>query len=322
MEYLANPFNLSINHFSNEGIFCILNVLNIELFYYIFSAFMRKLENIEINEEKKRQNRNLAMIKGEFNISEIPDIVYNNVFDDETIDEKIKKNLLSLLDINSLDRYFILYYIFKLHGCYLNNNLKFIDVYSYFKEVEKQWKQLGNNSNEYLINLDETLEQDYFILIDKLMYGCNMAHTRFLSWLYYSGIYNFLIEDNQIKKKVLHIMNSRKLLVGNIFLKYQLYLLTTEDNNNADNNDNITETYFEQNLIDEEMETGEEMESGEELESNEELESGEEMESGEDGIQSNFDLENEEELQKRPIAEDISNFNLNIFSYIKTLLKV
>ena len=97
MEYLANPFNHSVNSYYNDGICYVLNYVSLNLFYYILWASGNKLlEEIQQEEED--------ILKDNDDITDVPDIIFENIFDDAAVDEKTKKDLISLLDINSLER--------------------------------------------------------------------------------------------------------------------------------------------------------------------------------------------------------------------------
>ena len=278
MEYLANPFNHSINSYSNDGICGVFNSASLYLFYYIIFLISMKLEDIQIQED---------VLEGNSDINVISDMVFDNVFEDETIDKQVKKDLTSLLDINSLERYYILYYIFKKRGAF-NDGESDINTYAYYKTVVNDWRNIyfPNDNMNLIMSLDDSLENDYQIVIDNLIYDCNMAHIRFLSWLYYSGIYSYLVDRQDIKKTVLNDMNTKTLLKGNLFLKYQLYLITMENQANNETKDipveegNILTTIEEENQ-------------------NEEANYSE----------NNYTIENEDELNKRSISEDFSNMN-------------
>ena len=103
MEYLANPFNHSINHQSNNGICGIFNILSLSLFYYIIVSLVCELDEIQRKE---------SVLEGECEVNDIPDSIFDNVFDDTLVDNQIKLDLIDLLDTNSLERHYILYYIF------------------------------------------------------------------------------------------------------------------------------------------------------------------------------------------------------------------
>ena len=79
-------------------------------------------------------------------------------------------------------------------------------------------------SNPYF-NLDESLEPNLKFNIGDKQYNLNLAHLHFCSWIYYSGLYDYVIGTNDIMLKTLNEMNEYKLLTGNLFLRYQIFLL-------------------------------------------------------------------------------------------------
>jgi hypothetical protein len=205
MEYLANPFNLSVNPAPNDGVAGIFNLVSIYLFYSILFNICNYLEDVEFK----------YACKSDDNI-EITSELFDNIFDDETVDETTKMELAYLLDRNSLDRHYILYYIFK-----INNGLE-------YRKVANVWDTIEFSENT--MSLDETLDNNYKLVIDNnKVINCNIAHIRFISWLYYSGIFKSLTTDNMLKKDVLDIMNSENILIGNLFLKYHLFLIELEE---------------------------------------------------------------------------------------------
>ena len=294
IEYLANPFNLSINSLHNDDICDILNLASANIFYYIIFKIINKLKEIREQEQDKEREDVLEGNDTIKCVSEIPVMVFNNVFDDETVDDKVKKDLTSLLELNSLDRHYILYYIFKKRGSFYDG-YSYINIYAYYKTVVNEWNNIycTDDPLDLKMNLDETLENDYQIVIDNVIGDCNMAHVRFLTWLYYSGIYNYLMDNQEIKKTVLDDMNTKKLLIGNVFLKYQLYLIEMEnkENNVANKNKDANNCADKINdTVDDDVD---------------------------DAVDDDVDYtsENEKELNKRPINEDISDMNEIAFAY-------
>jgi hypothetical protein len=157
---------------------------------------------------------------------------------DEDISDEIKLNLLDLLSLNSIDRCYILYFIFKKHDeCQIiNTDDKLINVNSY-----NEFKIRENTYGKSNFNLDETLEPNIKFTFNDTEYNVNFAHINVISWLYYSGIYDYLFFNECIKYEILNEMNKLKLLYGNLFLKYQIFLLKYEaqiDGNIVNDKDN------------------------------------------------------------------------------------
>lgn len=332
MEYLANPFNYLINQPSNYGIYALLNITYIYLFYYILFAICKKLEEIPYYETLPDCN---------FEIKNIPDKVFDNVFNDISIDDKVKIHLSSLLETNSLDRVYILYYIFKKHGTFDDDyGNKDINTFAYYKTVLNDWLKncFNTDYNNLIINLDERLEKNYQIVIGNVICNCNIAHVRFLSWLYYSGIYQYLENRVLIKNMVLNEMNNKKLLNGNLFLKYQLYLIDMENKNIDCINEKIKIEDNEKTDVDEDISVNETNENKDELNNDVDFESNEDNSSDNSSYNSatnsddnsddnsndnsenddindsiSYSFNNDDELLSRDISDELDEINETIF---------
>jgi len=330
MEYLANPFNHSINSPPNDGICGIFNILSLNLFYYIVALFVCKLDEIQREE---------SVLEGESNIKDIPDTVFDNIFDDALVDNQIKQDLIALLDTNSLERHYILYYIFKKRGIFYNGSVD-INTFAYYKALLNDWRNIYfvDNKESLIINLDNSLENDYQIVIDNLVYDCNNAHIRCLSWLYYSGIYNYLMDNLEIKLAVLNDMNERKILTGNLFLKYQLLLIdmenmeSIEQKENAEKQDSLDTLDNQEKLetIEEECNSEQEYNTDRECNQDENTnldndnddlveesaieKSDDDLEEEEENENVDHSADNEEELNNRLIADDFTDMNEMTFA--------
>jgi len=333
MEYLANPFNHSVRSFSNDGICGILNLVSLNLFYYIIYVIGSKLEEIQKQEQEQEQKQvqeqeqeseqekeieQEDILDGDDikDISEIPDMVFDNVFDDETVDVKVKKNLTSLLDINSLERHYILYYIFKKRGAFYDG-VSNINTYAYYNSVANEWSNIyfADGNLTLKMNLDESLENDYQIVINDLICNCNVAHVRFLSWLYYSGIYDYLMYNQDIKTRVLNDMNTKKLLTGNLFLKYQLSLILIKMEYQANNASDLEQKQEQNNqsqIQNEVFDLGSDSDDLVEESAIDEEEANNSKNEINDVIE--YNSENDEELNNRSISEDISDMNEMTFA--------
>lgn len=320
MEYLNNPFNLAVN--SSAIMPDAISAACIYLFYLTILESTRYINQVN----------NFYNNVAKYNLEEF---AYDNIFEDndnyqsaecepidnETIDNETKKKLIGLLDINSLDRHYILYYIFKMEG----KTDKIANTLTQYRMVSKLWKSI-DVLDENVINLDETLESNMQIVIDNDIIDCNIAHIRFLSWIYNSGIYNYLIDNNELKMQVLSEMNSNGYLKGNLFLKYQLYLVSMEtiysiqeeeQNNNQDilSKENIYDIAIESVItdatavIDDEDITGDantDDANTDDANIDDANTSEEEESHGED---------NENELESREITEDLSDMNEATFAF-------
>ena len=128
--------------------------------------------------------------------------------EDNTIPDVKKQSILdNLLSMKSLERPYLLYYLFN---------------YCDFKQYEEYYTKAN-------FNLDETLELDTTFAIGDKQYNVNMGNLKFIAWVYYSGLYDFLIDNDKLKYEILTEMNSKGLLSGNVFLRYQLFSQEYED---------------------------------------------------------------------------------------------
>jgi len=125
---------------------------------------------------------------------------YGFIEDNTITDEKKQSILDNLLSMKSLERPYLLYYLFE---------------YCDFKQYEEYYTKAN-------FNLDETLELDTIFAIGDKQYNVNMGNLKFIGWVYYSGLYDFLMDNDKLKYEILTEMNSKGLLCGNVFLRYQL----------------------------------------------------------------------------------------------------
>jgi len=155
--------------------------------------------------------------------------------------EKMISILDNMLSTKTVERALVLYYIFVYKGNYFvkstekyKNGLgedieeEIIEEYNSFKEFNNMESIIESKNTDYdtynLFNLDETLLPDTKLKIGKKEYNINQAHLNFISWLYYSGIYDYITKNKDLKFNILNEMNEQKLLRGNVFLRYQLQL--------------------------------------------------------------------------------------------------
>jgi hypothetical protein len=233
---LDNSFNLSINPPVSDNTYslAISNCINLYFLIYILINNIYDKYNTDKKNYENKIKENQYIIK--------PYILPIK------IDDKYEK-ILKLVDLNSLDRQIMLYFIFKMHGkftsdTYINSYESIIDentsdtsdtsdnieknVYNSFYEYNFWCNVYGSKNN---FNLDETLSNNLIIIKDDKKWELNKSHINFLYWLNYSGLYDYIFAEEQIhiKKYILDDMNYNKVLIGDSFLKYQLFLITYEE---------------------------------------------------------------------------------------------
>jgi len=77
-------------------------------------------------------------------------------------------------------------------------------------------------------SLDSSLEPNTSFFVGKKEYIINEGHLIMISWLYYSGLYDYVTKTIQIKYKTLKAMYNDHLLTSNLFLRYQFFLQENE----------------------------------------------------------------------------------------------
>lgn len=225
---LDNHFNLSINPSVSNNTYA-LAVSNCISLYFLIYMLINNIYDKYITDENNYKNK----IK-EYASKIIPDNTAGFLSDKEL------KILDLIINPNSLERQIILYFIFRMHGkftsdTYTNSYENIIEdntetnEYNSFYEYNFWCNVYGGKNN---FNLDETLPTNNLIIIrnDKI-WELNNAHRNFLYWLDYSGLYDYIFAEEQIhiKKAILDDMHHNKVLTGNSFLKYQLFLINYEE---------------------------------------------------------------------------------------------
>jgi hypothetical protein len=159
------------------------------------------------------------------------------ITNDDLIADSTKLEILNRINKDLLFRSAILHYIFRIQGDFpskyplntllnidvatdvatdVNNELLFINAYDEYIF----WRDIYGG--EQYFNLDETLPNDIRYIINDVDFEANHAHIRFISWVYYSGIYDYLTDPHNYKR-VLDSMYHNRELYGREFLEYHLY---------------------------------------------------------------------------------------------------
>jgi hypothetical protein len=186
------------------------------------------------------------------------------VEDNTVIEEKITK-LLSLnlneeleysvqdvfdnmLSSKTLERALVIYYIFVKKGNYkvktgkkddFTNSFEEYNSYLEFKKYDNYYLKMQNTEENTedtdnlfisyelnnLFNLDNSLDDDTHFFIGEKEYNINEGNFNMISWIYYSGLYEYLNTNLEVKNQVLKEMYEDNLLTGNLFLRYHLQLL-------------------------------------------------------------------------------------------------
>ena len=199
------------------------------------SSFFKKSRAKNYDESLEN---NVNNIKDEEKYNELPFINLSERLDSSLIE--VIKNMLSS---KSLERVLVIYYIFVKKGNYkvktenadsfeeYNSYLEFNKYDDYFA-IKQKIADLDDSEYVYepyevnkLFNLDNSLDANKKFFIGEKEYNINEGHFNMISWVYYSGLYEYLTTNLEVKNKVLKEMNENKLLTGNLFLRYQMLQL-------------------------------------------------------------------------------------------------
>jgi hypothetical protein len=147
--------------------------------------------------------------------------------DNSSIEEKIdqikklnymSKVLHNLINVDSLDRHIILYYIFAKRGVYRDSNTnKLMNTYGEFQNMCNNYGSV-EQFNLYDVNNPCDLK----LYNNDYIYETSIAELNFISWIGENGIYDYVINNELFRYKILTEMNEKNLLKGNQFLQYQL----------------------------------------------------------------------------------------------------
>jgi len=253
-------------------------------------------------------------------IKEYPQYQFKSI--NPSHDDEYKQTLFNnLLSINSLNRCYILYFIFKRKGDFKTTNYQNKNttnntiIEKEYNSYELYNKMIENtNLTKEDFNLDETIEPDICINIGNNKYTITMAQLRFIQWIYTIGLYDYLMNNSNIKYDILNEMNEQNLLSGNLFLLYQLFLCDYEYELNINNKMNKylikieeTEETNEINDTDETDET-EDTEETNEINDTEETEETQETEDTEETNEIN-DTEETNEINDNEEIDETEEIN-------------
>jgi hypothetical protein len=251
------------------------------MFYYYTAKFINYVNNAN-NANNANDNKNTEILNNEADNDEEFKKNYIYQFEDTNIkllndvcletetQNEIKKKqevIEKMLSTKTLERALVIYYIFIKKGNYKvitkneeTNEYTFKEYNSYleFKKYEEAYKLIK-----------PSIDTKFFI--GEKEYNINESNFIMISWIYYSGLYEYLTINIGLKYKILKDMYNNNLLTSNLFLRYQFFLQENE-------------TLIEEieKLDDEEVEDEDEDEEPQESEEPQELEESEESEESEE----------------------------------------
>jgi len=343
-------YNYLLNDF-NQNIIIPENYTTDTLFHYFVYFYMITLFSRLINKTLKIYDDNNYYFK-----KKLPLIPHELIINDKTISRTKLHEIFNNLIENNLIHNLLLFFIFKVqgniyikcnkyHSHYYNNNTNdnntndnhtddnntdyktnryiILNVY----EEYKFWQNIWGGENEFHFDMfkNNLHPVNYNITFDdNTQLEISLENLRFISWIYYSGIYNFIISKDELYiKLLLDAMNARKLLKGNELLQYHLGTIIFEEENelqqeslnengNYDDNNSIWET-------DSEVDT--ECDSENDSDSNNEYESECDSDSENDNEYSKMLNKLDNRMDIISLGKEIMNSSCNIFNRIKNLLR-
>jgi len=234
----------TINSYSSNNdtsiniLYTLFSTLNLVIFYGILSYGCKKLITLHYDNYENNKANNYNNITFCFSdIIKTKSIKHN---DDYKIN--LFKNLMSL---GSINRAYILYFIFKKKGefttSFKDNRTDKIVTNTYNSYILYNRTKDSYNLSENDFNLNISDSPDTLVAIGDTHYYLTIGNIKYIQWLYYTGLYEYLINNNKLKYDILNEMNEEKLLVGNVFLRYQLYLCEEECGSIFDVNDDVND---------------------------------------------------------------------------------
>lgn len=244
--YDENEFIIDDNNSSSKSPLLIFPIMFYIMLgygcYKIASLHYKNQETLEIrNKEDCYDNDDNTILHSYLHYTEdvLKSIIPKH---DTTYKNNLFKNLLSL---HSLDRSYILYFIFKKKGNFLSSVIsgekKKYNSYDLFNKIREHY-----NLERSEFTLDDTTIPDTIITIGEESHYLTKSQLLFIQWLYYTGLYNYLTTNINLKYKILNEMNEEGIFISNVFLRYHMFLCDYEDINEK-NNSNNNETNANEN---------------------------------------------------------------------------
>lgn len=194
-----------------------IQTANVAMFYYLLTWIIYDLSQYSKNYSE---------------LDYMPKLEIKSIVEDDGISDEKKIEIMdNLLNVNSLIRHYVLYFIFKKQGIFYTSIDLDNDDEEAFNAYEEYLFWKTNYDNGRLFNLDENENLNHSIMItENKIYETSQAHINFISWVYYSGLYHYLTdpENIHIKKRVLDEMYNCNILAGNTFLQYVLFTTVYE----------------------------------------------------------------------------------------------
>ena len=236
--YDENEFIIDDNNSSSKSPLLIFPIMFYIMLgygcYKIASLHYKNQETLEIrNKEDCYDNDDNTILHSYLHYTE--DVLKSIIPEhDTTYKNNLFKNLLSL---HSLDRCYILYFIFKKKGHFISSLIsgekKKYNSYDLFNKIREHY-----NLERSEFTLDDTTIPDTIITIGEESHYLTKSQLLFIQWLYYTGLYNYLTTNINLKYKILNEMNEEGIFISNVFLRYHMFLCDYEDINEKNNNNN------------------------------------------------------------------------------------
>ena len=163
----------------------------------------------------------------------------------EELEYSVQDVFDNMLSSKTLERALVIYYIFVKKGNYkvktgkkddFTNSFEEYNSYLEFKKYDNYYLKMQNTEEttedtdnlfisyelNTLFNLDNSLDDDTHFFIGEKEYNINEGNFNMISWIYYSGLYEYLNTNLEVKNQGLKEMYDDNLLTGNLFLRYHL----------------------------------------------------------------------------------------------------
>jgi hypothetical protein len=245
--YDENEFIIDDSNSSSSSLLLIFPIMFYIMLGYgcckIASLHYKNLETLELLEECNNNDDNVDNDddnnKIEYTYSHYTGEVLKSSMQNH--DDTYKNNLFrNLLSLHSLDRSYILYFIFKKKGNFLSSIIsgekKKYNSYDLFNKIREHY-----NLEHSEFTLDDTQIPNIIITIGDEEHYLTKYQLLFIQWLYYTGLYDYLTTTMNLKYKILNEMNEEGVFISNVFLRYHIFLCDYEDMNEKNKNNNKNE---------------------------------------------------------------------------------
>ena len=259
LEYnILNNFNYSIQQNTIP-----LDILAVQTYFYfvlVYTLVHKTISTYDI-EESRHEKEVKQSLSFNYYTDTFESVDYDDYENKEYFEEQNDKELehlseeqsryitilQDLIQLNSLNRQAILYYI---------QNLTMANKYQvtkeYFQVYEHYLEMLDFYGGKENFNLDMKIEPDIVLIIDtpteSLHIITSKAHLNFIAWVIDEGLYDYVILDKQFRYQILSRMCNDNLITSNQFIQFQLEDIPIVDNSIVEDNVFEDNEEYEENI--------------------------------------------------------------------------